>query len=31
VLSAVVCQADPEAAARAFREAIDAWLAVRAA
>jgi thiamine-phosphate pyrophosphorylase len=31
VISAVVCQADPAAAAREFREAIDAWLGVPAA
>jgi thiamine-phosphate pyrophosphorylase len=31
VISAVVCQADPAAAAREFREAIDAWLGARAA
>jgi thiamine-phosphate pyrophosphorylase len=31
VLSAVVCQADPAEAARAFRSAIDAWRGARAA
>src|SRR5262249_33320681 len=31
VISAVVCQPDPAAAAREFREAIDAWLGARAA
>lgn len=31
VISAVVCQADPAAAAREFRGAIDAWLGARAA
>jgi thiamine-phosphate pyrophosphorylase len=31
VISAVVCQADPVAAAREFREAVDAWLGTRAA
>jgi thiamine-phosphate pyrophosphorylase len=31
VISAVVCQGDPAAAARGFREAIDAWLGARAA
>ena len=31
VISAVVCQADPAAAAREFRAAIDAWLRARAA
>ena len=31
VLSAVVCQADPAGAARAFRDAIDAWRGARAA
>ena len=31
VISAVVCQADPAAAAREFREAIDAWLGMRVA
>jgi thiamine-phosphate pyrophosphorylase len=29
VISAVVCQADPAAAAREFRQAIDAWLGMR--
>ncbi len=29
VISAVVCQPDPAAAARKFREAVDAWLGVR--
>jgi thiamine-phosphate pyrophosphorylase len=31
VISAVVCQPDPAAAVREFREAIDAWLGARAA
>jgi thiamine-phosphate pyrophosphorylase len=31
VISAVVCQADPLAAAREFRRGIDAWLGARAA
>ena len=31
VISAVVCQPDPAAAAREFREAVDAWLGVRVA
>ncbi len=31
VISAVVCQADPAAATREFRAAIDAWLRARAA
>jgi thiamine-phosphate pyrophosphorylase len=31
VLSAVVCHADPASATRALREAVDAWLGVRAA
>jgi thiamine-phosphate pyrophosphorylase len=31
VLSAIVCQADPTGAARAFRDAIDAWRGARAA
>jgi thiamine-phosphate pyrophosphorylase len=31
VISAVVCQPDPAAAAREFREAIDAWLGARVA
>ena len=31
VLSAVVCQGDPGAAAREFREAVDAWLGARVA
>jgi len=31
VLSAVVCEADPSRAARAFRDAIDAWRGARAA
>ena len=31
VISAVVCQTDPAAATREIREAIDAWLGVRAA
>jgi thiamine-phosphate pyrophosphorylase len=31
VISAVVCQADPAAAAREFRGAIDAWLGARTA
>jgi thiamine-phosphate pyrophosphorylase len=31
VISAVVCQSDPAAAARGFREAIDAWLGARVA
>ena len=31
VISAIVCQADPAAAAREFRGAIDAWLGARAA
>jgi thiamine-phosphate pyrophosphorylase len=31
VLSAIVCQPDPVAAARGFREAIDTWLRARAA
>jgi thiamine-phosphate pyrophosphorylase len=31
VISAIVCQPDPAAATRDFREAIDAWLGVRAA
>lgn len=31
VISAVVCQPDPSAAAREFREAVDAWLGVRVA
>ena len=30
VISAVVCQGDPAAAAREFREAVDAWLGARA-
>jgi thiamine-phosphate pyrophosphorylase len=29
VISAVVCQVDPAAAAREFRQAIDAWLGMR--
>ncbi len=28
-ISAVVCQADPAAATREFRQAIDAWLGMR--
>ena len=31
VISAVVCQADPAAAAREFRSAVDAWLGARVA
>ncbi len=31
VISAIVCQPDPAAATREFRDAIDAWLRVRAA
>jgi thiamine-phosphate pyrophosphorylase len=31
VISAIVCHADPAAATREFREAIDAWLGVRVA
>jgi thiamine-phosphate pyrophosphorylase len=31
VISAVVCQSDPAAATREFREAIDAWLGARVA
>ena len=31
VISAVVCQSDPAAAAREFRAAIDGWLGARAA
>jgi thiamine-phosphate pyrophosphorylase len=31
VISAIVCQPDPLAATREFREAIDAWLKARAA
>jgi thiamine-phosphate pyrophosphorylase len=31
VISAVVCQVDPAAATREFREAVDAWLGARAA
>ncbi len=31
VISAITCQPDPEQAAREFRDAIDAWLGVRAA
>jgi thiamine-phosphate pyrophosphorylase len=31
VISAVVCQADPAAATREFRAAVDAWLRARAA
>jgi thiamine-phosphate pyrophosphorylase len=31
VISAVVCQRDPAASAREFREAIDTWLGARAA
>jgi thiamine-phosphate pyrophosphorylase len=30
VISAIICQADPAEAAREFREAVDAWLGVRA-
>jgi thiamine-phosphate pyrophosphorylase len=31
VISAVVCQPDPAAAAREFREVIDAWMGARVA